>query len=84
MEGSVDGPGTEMSAEDRENWWMAIERGELGNLNARVGDDVVMWWRGRICRNRWIEQDLVIGNSLFRNRDVHNHPWGKMTHGRDR
>ena len=64
----------------------------LGDLNARVGDVVVENVVGRygvpgrndsgenligLC----MEQELVVGNSLFKKRDIHKYTWVKMAHG---
>ena len=64
----------------------------LGDLNARVGDVVVEDVVGRygvpgrndsgenligLC----MERELVVGNTLFKKRDIHKYTWVKMAHG---
>ena len=64
-----------------------------GDLNARVGNEVIKWIVGRhgvpgrnesgerlleICA--W--QEFVVGNSWFKKNDVYKYTWLRMTEGR--
>ena len=100
---SAYGPGSERSEEEREQFWTDLSEciesfgGHfnvvvLGDLNARVGDEMVENVIGRygvpgrndsgenligLC----MEQELVVGNSLFKKRDIHKYTWVRMAHG---
>ena len=101
---SAYGPGSEKSEEEIEEFWNELSecvgsfgRNEsvlvLGDLNARVGNEVIEGIVGRHGvpgRNesgeRLLEmcakQDLVVGNSWFKQNDVYKYTWLRMAEGR--
>ena len=67
--------------------------GVLGDLNARVGNEVIEGMVGQYGvpgRNEsgerllgmCAEQELVVGNSWFKKNDVHKYTWLRMAEGR--
>ena len=101
---SAYGPGSEKSEEEIEEFWKELSecvgsfgRNEsvvvLGDLNARVGNEVIEGIVGRhgvpgrnesgerlleICA----EQEFVVGNSWFKKNDVYKYTWLRMAEGR--
>ncbi len=101
---SAYGPGSERSEQEVDEFWSDLSecvgsfRGSdrivvLGDLNARVGDEVVENIVGRygvpgrnesgvrlldICA----ERELVIGNSMFKKKEVNKYTWVRVDNGR--
>ena len=100
---SAYGPGSEKDKDERESFWNnlseCVERlGRnsyvvvLGDLNARVGDEVVEGVVGRygvegknvsgeILVNMCSEQELVIGNTMFKKREINKYTWMRVVEG---
>ena len=98
---SAYGPGSE---EEIDEFWNdlsecigSFSRNEsvvvLGDLNARVGNEVIegiVGWHGVPERNEsgkrllemCAEQELVVGNSWFKKNDVYKYMWLRMAEGR--
>ena len=100
---SAYGPGSERDEAERENFWNEVDDilqsfGQrvnivlLGDLNARVGNEVVDGVVGRhgvpgrnesgnrllgLC----VEQELVIGNTFFKKKDIHKYTWIRNVNG---
>ena len=97
---SAYGPGIEKSEEEIEEFWNELSEcvgsfGRnasvvvLGDLNARVGNEVTEGIVGRHLvpgRNESLEmcaeQVLVVGNSWFKKNDVYKYTWLRMSEGR--
>ena len=101
---SAYGPGSERDEEERENFWSnlsecveSLKRNSyvvvLGDLNARVGDQVVegvvgMWGvagrneSGERLLEMCAEQELIIGNSCFKKKYVNKYTWVRVDGGR--
>ena len=101
---SAYGPGSERSEEEREEFWSELSecvgsfgRNEsvvvLGDLNARVGSEVIEGIVGQYGvpgRNESgerllemsAEQELVESNSGFKKKDVYKYTWLRMAEGR--
>ena len=101
---SAYGPGCERSEDEREEFWRSL--GEcieslgrgcyvvvMGDLNARVGNEVVENVVGRYGvpgRNEsgvkllelCMEQELVVGNTLFKKKDINKYTWCRVAGGR--
>ena len=100
---SAYGPGSERDETERENFWDTLDRcvGGLGNgvkvllmgdLNARVGDEVVEGVTGRYgvpgmneSGERLIglctERELIVANTWFRKHLNHKYTWQRQAHG---
>ena len=100
---SAYGPGSERGEAERDNFWNMVddtlqsfeERVNvvlLGDLNARVGNEVIDGVVGRhgvpgrnesgdrmlgLC----MEQELVIGNTFFKKKDVYKYTWVRNVNG---
>ena len=101
---SAYGPGSEKSEVEIEEFWNELSecvgsfgRNEsvvvLGDLNAKVGNEVIEGIVGRHGvpgRNEsgeWLlemcaKQELVVGNSWFKKNDVYKYKWLRMAEGR--
>ena len=101
---SAYGPGSEKSEVEIEEFWNELRecvgsfgRNELvvvlGDLNARVGNEVIEGIVGRHGvpgRNEsgarllemCAEQELVVGNSWFKKNDVYKYTWFRMAEAR--
>ena len=101
---SAYGPGSEKSEVEIEEFWNKLSecvgsfgKNEsavvLGDLNARVGNEVIEGIVGRHGvpgRNEsgerlpemCAEQELVVGNSWFKKNDVYKYTWLRMAEGR--
>ena len=101
---SAYGPGSEKSEVEIEEFWNELSecvgsfgRNEsvvvLGNLNARVGNEVIEGIVGRhgvqgsnesgeLLLEMCAEQELVVGNSWFKKNDVYKYTWLRMAGGR--
>jgi len=100
---SAYGPGTERSVEEREEFWKELSECVasakegwkvvvLGDLNARVGDEVVENVIGRYgvpgrneggewLRELCMETDMVIGNTMFEKRMINKFTFVRMDGG---
>ena len=67
----------------------------LGDLNARVGDEEIEGVMGRYgvpgrnesgesLLNMCAENDLIVGNSLFKKKDINKYTWSRIERGRVR
>ena len=100
---SAYGPGSEKSEDEIEEFYNELSeclgsfgRNEsvvvLGDLNARVGNEVIEGIVGRHgvpVRNysgerllEMAEQEFVVGNSWFKKNDVYKYTWLRMAEGR--
>ena len=101
---SAYGPGSETSKEEIEEFWSELSecvrsfgRNEsvvvLGDLNARVGNEVIEGivgphgvpgrnYSGERLLEMCAEQELVVGNSWFKKNDVYKYTWLRMAEGR--
>ena len=101
---SVYGPGAEKSDDERNDFWNAIsgciasfgvncQVVVLGDLNARVGDEMVGRVLGRYgvpgmnengvrLIEMCLEHELVIGNSMFKKKDIKKYTWVRVIEGR--
>ena len=101
---SAYGPGSERTEEEREEFWVSLSdcieavcKGcnvvVMGDLNARVGEEVVANVVGKfgvpgknasgeklleVC----MEHELVVGNTLFRKKRKHKYTWRRVERGR--
>ena len=101
---SAYGPGSEREEEERETFWKDVDEclqsfGAnvnvvlLGDLNARVGNELVEGVVGRhgvpgrnengermigLC----VERDMVVGNTFFKKKDIYKYTWVRQEDGR--
>ena len=101
---SVYGPGSERSEEEREDFWSGLDECLqgfepevnillLGDLNARVGNEVVEGVVGRwgiqgvnesgermieLC----VERELAVANTFFKKKVINKYTWRRTAHGR--
>ena len=100
---SVYGPGSEKNEEEREVFWEGLNEClsmfrenvrvvRLGDLNARVGDEVVRDVIGRhgvpgrnesgeeligLC----LERELIIGNTWYKKKNINKYTWERVVRG---